>query len=67
MVSSRKKKPSSRRFLSQLDGFDQNNVIGNTLNNRQDHARVNEGTSGQQITIDNPGTDLAANENLVNV
>ena len=44
MVSTRKKRQSNRRLLSQLDNFDQDLRIGNTVGNKQGNATVNEGT-----------------------
>ena len=35
------------------------------MNNRQENATVSEGTGDQEFTVDNPGSNLAANENLV--
>ena len=67
MVSTRKKKQSNRRLLSQLDDFDQNIIFGSTASNRQENVTVNESTGDQELTVDNPGSNLAAIENLVNV
>ena len=67
MVSTRKKKQSSRRLLSQLDDFDQDMNIGNTSSERQENAVVNEGTYDQDFTISNPGNNTAVNESAVNV
>ena len=35
MVSTRKKRQSSKRLLSQLDDFDQDMIIGNTVSESQ--------------------------------
>ena len=45
MVSTRKKRQSNRRLLSQLDDFDQDMVIGNAASERQENIVVNDGTS----------------------
>ena len=44
MVSTRKKRQSNRRLLSQLDDFDQDMVIGNAVTERKENVVVNEGT-----------------------
>ena len=43
MVSTRKKGQSNRRLLSQLDDFDQDIIISNTVSDRQENAKVSEG------------------------
>ena len=67
MVSTRKKRQSNRRLLSQLDDFDQDIIIGNTVSDRQESATVNEGTGDQKFTVVNHDNNLTANENMVNV
>ena len=70
MVSPRKKrqkKQSNRKFLSQLDNFDQDIMIGNTVSDRQENAKVNEGTGDQELTVGNLQINFPANENVVNV
>ena len=47
MVSTRKKRQSSRRLLSQLDDFDQDITIGNTNSNKQENAAINLDTGDQ--------------------
>ena len=37
------------------------------MSNRQENAIVNEGTGDQEFTVDNLDSDLAVDENLVNV
>ena len=44
MVPTGKKRQSNRRFLSHLDDFDQDNIIGNTLSDWRENATINEGT-----------------------
>ena len=51
MVSNCKKRQSNR-FLSQLDDFDQDIIIGHTVSDRQENAAVNEGSGDQEFTID---------------
>ena len=67
MVSTRKKKQSNRRLLSQLDGFVQDIIIGNTASERQENTIVNEGTGDQDFTVGTSGNNLMVNENTVNV
>ena len=67
MASTRKKKQSKRRLLGQLDDFDQDVIIGNTVRDRQENATVIEATSDQEFTVGNLCSDLATNENAVNV
>ena len=51
MVSSRKKRQSNRRLLSQLDNFDQNIIIGNTVSDWKENNTVNQGTADQEFTV----------------
>ena len=51
MVSNRKKGQSNRKFLSQLDDFDQDTSIGNTANDRQENTVVYENTGDQNFTV----------------
>ena len=67
MVSTRMKKQSNRRLLSQLDDFDRVIIIGNAVSDRQKNVAVNEETGDPQFTVNNPGYNLATNKNLVNV
>ena len=67
MVSARNKKQSSGRRFSQLDDFDQDNYIGNTVNYRQENATVSECTGAQELTVDISDNKLMAYENTVNV
>ena len=66
MVSTHKKRQSNRRLLSQLNNFDQDIVIGNAMNNRQENTTVNEGTVDQEFTVGNSNSSPAVNENVVN-
>ena len=51
MVSTRKKRQSNRRPLSQLDDFDQDVIIGNAKNRGQEITKANEGTADQELTV----------------
>ena len=67
MVSTRKKRQSNRRFLSQLDDFDQNMVIGNADSERQENIVVNEGSNNPDFTVSTSRNNIATNENTVDV
>ena len=67
MVSTRKKRQSSRRLLIQLDYFDQDNIICNAMSDRQENATVNEFTADQEYTGGNSDNNPAVDESLVNV
>ena len=67
MVSTRKKRQSNKRILSQLDDFDQDMIIGNAANERQENVVVNEGTNDRDFTISNSSNNTTINESAVNV
>ena len=67
MVSTRKKRQSSRRLLSQLDDFDQDMIIGNAVSERQENAVVNEGTKDREFTVGTSGDSSFGNGNAMNV
>ena len=67
MVSTRKKNQSNRRLFSQLDGFDQVIIIGNTVSDRQKNAVLNDGTGDQEFTVSTSDNNLTTNENTVSV
>ena len=67
MVSTRKKRQSNKRLLSQLDDFDQDMIIGNAVSERQENAVVNMGTNGRDFTVSNSSNNTAVNENVMNV
>ena len=67
MVSTRKKMQSNGRFLSQLDDFDQDIIIGNTTSDMQENTIVNEGTGDRDFTVGTSDNNLMTNENTVNV
>ena len=58
---------SHKRPPSQLDDFDQEVIIGNTANGRQQTVVDNESTVEQEFTVNDNGSSLAANEILVHV
>ena len=67
MVSTRKKRQSNRRLLSQLDDFDQDIIIGNTAGERQESVVVNEGTNDQHFTVGTSNVSSIVNENAMDV
>ena len=67
MVSTRKKRQSNRRLLSQVDGIDQDIINFNTAGERQEKTLVTEGTGDRDFTVGTFGNNLMANENTVNV
>ena len=67
MVSTRKKRQSNKRLLSQLDDFDQDMIIGNTANERQESVEVNEGTNDRDFTVGTSKVSSLINENVLNV
>ena len=67
MVSTRNKRQSRRRLLSQLDDFDQDMINGNTASERQENVVVNEGTNDRDFTGSDSSNNAAVNVNTVNV
>ena len=67
MVSTRKKRQSKRRLLSQLDDFDQDFNIGNTASDKQENNIVNEGTGDQEFTVGISDKKVMVIDIMVNV
>ena len=67
MVSTRKKRQSNKRLLSQLDDFDQDTIIGNAVSERQENAVVNEGTNDRDFTVGTSNNDSVVNGNAMSV
>ena len=67
MVSTRKKRQSNRRLLSQLDDLDQDMVIGNAASERQENVVVDEGTNDRDFTVSSSSINRAINENVLNM
>ena len=67
MVSTRKKRQSNKRLLSQLDDFDQDMIIGSAVSERQENAVVNEGSNDQDFTVSTSNSDSVIKESTVNV
>ena len=57
MVSTRKKRQSNRRLLSQLDDFDQDMIIGNAASERQENTVANEDTNDRDFTVGTSNND----------
>ena len=66
MVSTRKKRQSSKKLFSQIDDFDQDVIIGNTSGERE-NVVVNKGTNDRDFTVSNSSDNTALNESAVNV
>ena len=67
MVSTRKKRQSNRRLLSQLDDFDQDMIIGNAVSERQENIVFNEGTNDRDFTVCTSSINSVVNGNAMNV
>ena len=67
MVSTRKKRQTNKRLLSQLDDFDQDMIIGNAASERQENVVVNEGNNDRDFTVSNSSNNTAVNESAMNV
>ena len=67
MVSTRNKRQSNRRLLSQLDDFDQDMIIGNAVGERQENTVVNEGVNDQDFTVGTSNDSSTVNGNAMSV
>ena len=67
MVSTRKKRQSNKRLLSQLDDFDQDMIIGNTVRESRENAVVNEGTNDRDFTVGTSNDDSVINGNVMSM
>ena len=67
MVSTRKKRQSNKRLLSQLDDFDQDMIIGNAASSRQESVTINGGTNDQDFTVGTSNVGSVVNENRLNM
>ena len=61
MVSTRKKRQSNKRLLSQLDDFDRDMIIGDAVSEGLENAVVNEGTDDQDFTVGTSNNDSVVN------
>ena len=67
MVSTRKKRQSNKRLLSQLDDFDRDMFIGNDVSERQESVVVNESTDDRDFTVGTSNIDSVINGNAMSV
>ena len=67
MVSTRKKRQTNRRLLSQLDDPDQDMIFGNAASKTQENIVVNEGTNDRDFTVSTSGNNSVVNGNAMNV
>ena len=67
MVSTRKKRQSNKRLLSQTDDFDRDMIIGNAVSERQENVVVSEGTNDRDFTAGTSSINMTINENAMNV
>ena len=67
MVSTRKKRQSNKRLLSQLDDFDRDMIIGNDVSERQESVVVNESTDDRDFTVGTSNNDSVVNGNAMSV
>ena len=67
MVSTRKRRQSNKRLLSQLDNFDQGMIIGNAVSERQENTVVNEGIDDRDFTVGTSSNDPVVNANAMSV
>ena len=67
MVSTRKKRQSNRRLLSQLDNFDQDMIIGNDASERGRNIVVNDVINDRDFTVGTYSKNVAINESMVKV
>ena len=67
MVSTRKKRQSNKRLLSQLDDFDQDMIIGNAASDGQENNVVSEGTSDRDFATGTRNNNVAINESTANM
>ena len=67
MVSTRKKRQSNKRLLSQIDDFDQDMIIGNAASERQENVVVIEGTNDQDFNVGTSNVSSIVGENALNV
>ena len=67
MVSTRKKRQSNKRLLSQLDDFYPDMIIGNDVTERQGSVVVNESTDDRDFTVGTSINDSVVNGNAMSV
>ena len=65
MVSTRQKRQSNRRLLSQLHDFGQDMIIGNATSGREENIAVSEGTNDRDFTVRTSSDNTVINESTV--
>ena len=65
MVSTRKKRQSNKKLLSQLDDFDQDTILGNAVSERQENVVANEGTNDRDFTVGTSNNDSVISGNAM--
>ena len=67
MVFTRKNGQSNRGFHNQLENFDQDIIIGNTVSDKQRNTTVSKNTGDQEFTVGTSDKILMTTEKMVNV
>ena len=67
MVSTRKKRQSNRRLLSQIDDYEQEINITNAASERQENILVKGSTNDRVFTVGTSSSNAVLNENVVNL
>ena len=67
MVSTRKKRQSNKRLLSQLDDFDRDMIIGNDVSERQESVVVKKSTDHRDFTVGTSNNDSVINGKAMSV
>ena len=65
MVSTRKKRQSNRRLLSQVDDFDEEVYIGIAATGTQENIVVNEDTIDREFTVGTSSNNTVVNESTI--
>ena len=65
MVSTRKKRQSNKRLLSQIDDIDQDTIIGYAVSERQENVVANEGTNDRDFTVGTSNDDSVISGNAM--
>ena len=66
-VSNQKEGQKNRKFLCQVDDFDQDSIFGDAAKSGQHNVMVNDSTVDQELSINNSGSIPTINMKTVNV
>ena len=66
-MSIHKKKQQNCWLISQLDDFDQNNIIGDAVSSKRQIFIVNNGLADREFTVSHNDSSVVANENAVEI